>query len=152
VNRLIPVKTNNNTLKNKTNAFTIPLIFVNFNKTKVITVTEIAKTVRNPVFIPKIKNIDDANSPGPFADKFVKSIFSGDAKRGTLKMAFIKNNTNNEIDTVFRWFCKRGNLVKMARPKMIPWNNPIHKAPKTAVNEKIGSWNISTNNGINAIM
>ena len=152
MNRLIPVKTNNNTLKNKTNDFTIPLIFVNFNKTKVITVTEIAKTVRKPVFIPKIKKIDDANSPGPFADKFVKSIFSGDAKRGTLKMVFIKNNTNNEIDTVFRWFCKRGNLVRMARPKIIPWNNPIHKALKTAVNEKIGSWNTSTKNGINAIM
>ena len=65
MNLLIPVKTNNNTLKNKTNDFTIPLIFVNFNKTKVITVTEIAKTVRKPVFIPKIKNIDDVNSPGP---------------------------------------------------------------------------------------
>jgi len=152
VNRLIPVKTNNNTLKNKTKDFTIPLIFVNFNKTKVITVTEIAKTVRKPVFIPKIKKIEDVNSTGPFADKFVKSIFSGDAKRGTLKIALIKNNTNNEIDTVFRWFCKRGNLVKIARPKITPCNNPITKALKTAINEKIGSWNTSTKNGINAIM
>ena len=151
MNRLIPVNTNNNTLKNKTNNFTIPRIFVNFNKTKVITVTEMAKTVRNPVFIPKIKKIEDATSVGPFADKFVKSIFSGDAKRGTLKIAFIKNNTNREIDTVFRWFCKRGNLVKIARPKIIPCNNPIPKAPKTAIIEKIGSWNTSTKNGINAI-
>ncbi len=151
MNRLIPVNINNNALKNKTNDFTIPLIFVNFNKTKVITVTEIAKTVRNPVFIPKIKKIEDVSSTGPFADKFVKSIFSGDAKRGTLKTAFIKNNTNSEMDTVFRWFCKRGNLVKIARPKMIPCNIPITNAPNTAIIEKIGSWNISTKNGINAI-
>ena len=72
MNRLIPVKTNNNTLKNKTNAFTIPLIFVNSNKTKVITVTEIDTNVRNPVFIPQIKKIDDANSHGQLPNKFRK--------------------------------------------------------------------------------
>ena len=58
MNRLIPVKNNNNTLKNKTNDFTIPRIFVNFNKTKVITVTEIAKTVKNQYTFQKSKRLN----------------------------------------------------------------------------------------------
>ena len=37
----------------------------------------------------------------PFVNKLERSIFSGDAKRGTLKIAFIKNITNRGyIDTV----------------------------------------------------
>jgi len=66
-----------------------------------MTVKEIASTVRNPVFIPKIKKSVDANSPGLLADKFESSIFSGDANRGTLKSAFAKNMTNRVMDTVF---------------------------------------------------
>ena len=73
---------------------------MNFSRTKVITVTEIASTVRNPVFIPNIKNRTDAASVEPFVNKLERSIFSGDAKRGTLKIAFIKNITNRDTDTV----------------------------------------------------
>ena len=150
VNRLIPVKINNKELKKKTNNFTTPLRFVNFKITKVITVTEIAKTVRNPVFIPKIRNNTDAISAGLPADRLESWIFSGDANLGTLRIAFAKNKTNKVIDTVFRWFCSRGNLTRIARPKIIPWNNPTPNAPITARTEKIGSWNTSTRNGISA--
>ena len=69
--------------------------FVNFKITKVITIIEIANTVRNPVFIPKIRNTEETTSPGLATDKFVKSIFSGDWKRGTLRTAFTKNKPNN---------------------------------------------------------
>ncbi|MFB5633024.1 MAG: hypothetical protein ACE5Q9_06835 [Nitrosopumilus sp.] len=102
VNRLIPVKISNKELKKKTNSFTIPFRFVNFRMTKVITVTEIANTVRKPVFIPKIRNSIDANSAGLPADKLEMSIFSGEANLGTLRIAFAKNKTNKVIDTVFR--------------------------------------------------
>lgn len=66
-------------------------MYVNFKRMKVITVTEIANTVRNPVFIPKIKKRMEVISPGLPADKLKRSIFSGEAKRGTLKTAFAKN-------------------------------------------------------------
>ena len=102
MNLLIPVKINNKELKKKTNNFTTPLRLVNFKITKVITVTEIANTVRKPVFIPKIKNSTDANSAGLPADKLENSIFSGDANLGTLRIAFAKNKTKRVIDTVFR--------------------------------------------------
>jgi len=62
-------------------------------------VIEIASTVRNPVFIPKIKKRSEATSPGLPADKFDRSIFSVDAKRGTLKIAFTKNMIKREMDT-----------------------------------------------------
>jgi len=101
VNLLIAVNISNMALEKKTNNFTIPCRFVNFKRTKVITVTEIARTVRNPVFIPKIKNRIETASLVLLADKLERSIFSGDAKRGTLKRAFIKNMTNKETDTVF---------------------------------------------------
>ena len=120
MNLLMAVNINKRALKKKTNDFAILLRLVNFKRTKVITVTEIARTVRNPVFIPKIKKRTETNSPGPLADKFERSIFSGDAKRGTLKIPFIKNMTNREMDTVFTRFCRRGNLTRIARPKMIP--------------------------------
>jgi hypothetical protein len=93
---------------------------VNFNTTKLMTVTEIANTVRNPVFIPKIKKSPDTISPGLFADKFDRLIFSGEAKRGTLRIAFIKNKPNIVKDTVLTRFCKRGNLTSMALPRIIP--------------------------------
>ena len=150
MNLLIPVRINSRELKKKTNNFTIPWRFVNFKSTNVITVTEIAKTVRNPVFIPKIRNNADASSAGLPADKLENSIFSGDANLGTLRIAFAKNKTNKVTDTVFRWFCNRGNLTRMARPKIIPWNNPTPNAPITARIEKTGSWNTSTRNGIKA--
>ena len=79
MNLLIPVKINNKELKKKTNNFMIPRRFVNFKITKVITVTDIANTVRKPVFIPKIRNNKDASSAGLPADKLESSIFSGDA-------------------------------------------------------------------------
>ncbi|EIJ66999.1 hypothetical protein BD31_I1449 [Candidatus Nitrosopumilus salaria BD31] len=93
---------------------------VNFKTTKLITVTDIANTVRNPVFIPKIKKSVETISLGLFADKFERSIFSGDANRGTLRIAFIKNKINKVTDTVLRRFCKRGNLTRIALPKIIP--------------------------------
>jgi len=62
VNLLRPVNNKRSKLKKKTNAFAIPWIFVYFKRTKVITVTEIASTVRNPVFIPKIKKSEEATS------------------------------------------------------------------------------------------
>ena len=101
VNLLMAVNISNIALEKKTNDFTIPFRFVNFKRTKVITVTEIARTVRNPVFIPKIKNKIETASPVLLADKLERSIFSGEAKRGTLKRALIKNIINKEIDTVF---------------------------------------------------
>ena len=100
MNLLTAVSISRRALKKKTNPFVIPLRFVNFNTTKLITVTEIANTVKNPVFIPKIINREDMNSPGLAADKFDRLIFSGEAKRGTLKIAFIKNKTNIVTDTV----------------------------------------------------
>ncbi len=101
VNLLTAVNTNKRALKKKTNALDIPLREVNFNTTKLVTVTEIANTVKNPVFIPKIKKRAEATSPGLFADKLERLTFSEEAKRGTLKIAFIKNKTNMETDTVF---------------------------------------------------
>lgn len=101
VNLLSAVSTSKSTLKKKTNPFVIPLMFVNFKRTNVITVTDIASIVRNPVFIPKIKKSRETISPELFAGKLERSIFSGEAKRGTLKIAFAKNKTNKEIDTVF---------------------------------------------------
>lgn len=89
-------------LKKKTKPFVKPCKFINFKRTKVITVMEMARTVRNPVFIPKIRNIVDAISDGFAADKLDKVIFSVDAKRGTLRIAFIKNKINKVTDTVFK--------------------------------------------------
>jgi hypothetical protein len=62
---------------------------------------EIANTVRKPVFIPKIRNIEETTSPGFATDMLVRSIFSGDWKRGTLRIALIKNKTNKVTETVF---------------------------------------------------
>jgi hypothetical protein len=100
VNLLIPVIISKRELKKKTNNFSIPCMLVNLSNTKVITVTDMAITVRKPVFIPKIRNSIEITSVGLVADKFESSIFSGEAKRGTLKIAFIKNIVNKEIDTV----------------------------------------------------
>tara|TARA_B110000014_G_C19598889_1_gene317571 strand:+ start:187 stop:441 length:255 start_codon:yes stop_codon:yes gene_type:complete len=78
VNRLNAVKSSSKILKKKTNPLTIPCKLVNFKITNVITIIEIANTVRNPVFIPKTKKIEEMTSPGLPTDKFVRSIFSGD--------------------------------------------------------------------------
>ena len=78
MNRLKAVKISSRALKKKTNAFTIPCISVNFKTTKVMTIIEIANTVRNPVFIPKIKNTEEIISPLLATDKLVRSIFVGD--------------------------------------------------------------------------
>ena len=84
-------------------------------------VTEIAKTARNPVFIPKIRKSNEAISPLLVACEIEeKSIFSGDANRGTLRIAFAKNKTKRETDTFFTFFCNLGNLIKIALPKNIP--------------------------------
>lgn len=101
MNLLTAVNIKINALKKKTNPLVTPSRFVNFKTTKLITVTEIANTVRNPVFTPNIKKSDDASSPGLFADKLDMIIFSGEANRGTLNRAFIKNKINIVIDTVF---------------------------------------------------
>ena len=140
MNLLIPVNTKISRLKKKTKPLEIPLMLVSFNKTNVIMVTEIANTAKNPVLIPKIRKIIDATSPLLVAWEIdEKSIFSGDANRGTLKSAFARNNTNSEIETFLTLFCSLGNRTRIALPKIIPCNNPIPKAPKTAIREKIGS-------------
>ncbi len=100
VNLLTAVRINKRALKKKTNDFVIPLREVNFSITNVITVTEIANTVRNPVFIPKIKKSPEAISPGLLTDKSERMIFSDEANLGTLKTAFIRNKTNIVTDTV----------------------------------------------------
>lgn len=102
VNLLIPVSAKINALKKKTNHFTAPCMCVNFSKTNVIMVIEIASTVKNPVFTPKRRKSNEANSPGlPVWSIADSSIFSEDAKRGTLRRALIKNSTKRETDTVF---------------------------------------------------
>ena len=70
MNLLKAVKISKRALKKKTNPFTIPCKFVNFKITKVITIIEMPRTVRNPVFIPKIKNTEEITSPGLATDKF----------------------------------------------------------------------------------
>ena len=120
MNLLTAVKISNKVLKKKTKIFEIPFKEVNFKTTKLITVTDIANTLRNPVFMPKIKNKADIISLRLFAGKFERTIFSGDANLGTLRMAFIKNNINKVTDTFLRWFCKRGNLTRIDLPKIIP--------------------------------
>jgi hypothetical protein len=75
----------------------------------------------------------------------------GDWKRGTLRTAFIKNKKNNVKDTVFRWFCRRGNLWRIALPRMIPWDNPIPNVVKITINWITGSLKLSTSIGNNAI-
>ena len=84
-------------------------------------VTEIAKTARNPVFIPKIRKSNEAISPLLVACEIEeKSIFSGDANLGTLRIAFAKNKTNRETETFFTLFCSLGNLIKIALPNIMP--------------------------------
>ena len=150
VNLLRAVKASSKELKKKTNPLAIPWRCVNFNKTKVITVIDIASTVRNPVLIPNIKKIKEANSWELVEARLDRSIFSGDAKRGTLSTAFIKNKMNREKDTVFAWFWSLGNLTSIALPNTIPWNNPIAKALVTKMIENIGSWKTLTRNGMSA--
>ena len=133
VNLLIAVSIKISALKKKTKPLVIPLRRVNFKTTKLITVTEIASTVRKPVFIPKIKKSEEVSSAGVFADKLDKVTFSGEANLGTLKIAFIKNKANIVKETVLTRFCKRGNRTRIALPKTIPWNNPMPKALKTAI-------------------
>jgi hypothetical protein len=102
-------------------------------------VTEIANTAKKPVFTPNIRKIIDATSVVLAAwESDEKSIFSGDAKRGTLKIALKRNNTNKETETFLTLFCSLGNLTNMALPKIIPCNNPIPKAAKIPIIEKIG--------------
>ena len=141
MNRLMPVNNKISKLKNKTKTLVAPWIGANFNKTKVITVTEIARTTKNPTFIPNTRKSSEVISPGSFAWKILEiSILSGDAKRGTLKMAFARNRKNKEIETVFTWFCSRGNRNSIARPKIMPWKIPIPNADTIAATENIGFW------------
>ena len=137
--RLITVRINNNAVKKKTKDFVIPRICVNLSKTKVMTVTEMAKIVRNPVFMPKIRKRTEKKSPEPEEDRLSKLIFSGEAKRGTLNIAFAKKSANKVNETVLRWFCSFGNRIRIARPIMIPWKMPIPNDAKTTIKEKIGS-------------
>ena len=60
-----------------------------------MTVTEIASTAKNPAFIPNIRKNNDSTSPGLLTCEILeRSILSGDAKRGTLKIAFTRNKKN----------------------------------------------------------
>lgn len=153
MNLLNPVNNKISRLKKKTNHFEIPCMWVSFSKTKVMIVTDIANTAKNPVLIPSIRKIIDAASPVLVAWEIdEKSIFSGDAKRGTLKMAFARNIINKEIETFFTLFCNLGKRTRIARPKIIPCNNPIAKAPEIAIRENVGSWNRSTRDEIKAIV
>jgi len=101
VNLLTAVNIKINALKKKTNPLVSTLRFVNFKTTKLITVTEIANTVRNSVFTPNIKKMKDVSSLGLFTDKLDMIIFLGEANLGTLNRAFIKNKINIVTDTVF---------------------------------------------------
>lgn len=122
-----------------------PWIGANFNNTKVITVTEIASTAKNPTFNPNTRKIREIISPELLAWKIlVRSIFSVDANLGTLKIAFARNKKNKEIETVLTWFWRRGNRKSMARPKIIPWKIPIPNALTIAATENIGFWKNST--------
>lgn len=123
-----------------------------FNSTSVIIVTDTAKTAKNPVFMPKIVKIIDIRSPEFVASKMVENvIFSGEANLGTLRIAFIKNKTNREIETIFAWFWSRGNLISMAFPRIIPCRIPMPNAASTALIENTGSEKTSTRNGASAI-
>ena len=150
MNLLNAVNTNNKLLKKKTNPLTIPCKFVNFKITKVITMIEKARIVKNPVFIPKIMKTVETKSLGLAIAKFVRSIFSGDWNLGTLRIVLIKNKMNNDIETVFRWFCSRGNLMRIALPKKIPWDKPIPNVPKITSNWMKGSLKFSARKGIRA--
>ena len=100
MNLLTAVRISKRALKKNTNALVIPCSDVNLSTTKLVTVTEIANTVRNPVFMPKIKKRAAATSPGLLADKLERLTFSEEANLGTLKIAFIRNKINMVIDTV----------------------------------------------------
>lgn len=148
MNRPMPVSSKISKLKNKTKILVAPWIGANFNNTNVITVTEIASTAKNPTFMPNTRKSSDIISPESFAWKMLEmSIFSVDAKRGTLNIAFARNKKNREIETVFTWFCRRGNRKSMALPKIIPWKIPIPNALTIATTENIGFWNNSTKYG-----
>lgn len=144
VNLLNPVKINISRLKNSTNPFDRPLRCVSLSKTIVIMVTEIAKTATNPVLTPKIKKSNDAISPLLVALEIEeRSIFSGEANLGTLRIALAKNKTKSEMETFFTLFCNLGNRTNIARPKIIPCSNPIANAPKTKMKENTGCKKIS---------
>ena len=153
MNLLRPVNSKIRKLKKKTKILATPWIWVNFSSTNVIMVTEIASTAKNPAFNPNTRKIKDANSTGLPDWKILEIlIFSGDAKRGTLKIAFTRNKKNKDTETVFTWFCKRGNRKSIALPKTIPWKIPIPNALKIAITENTGSWKTPTKNEINAIL
>ncbi len=107
-----------------------------------------ARTAKNPTFNPNTRKIREVISPGLFAWKMLEiSIFSVDANLGTLKMAFARNKKNKETETVFTWFCRRGNRKRIAFPKIIPWKIPIPNALTIATTENIGFWKTSTKYG-----
>ena len=95
--------------------------------------------------------IDNELSKVNIKRNFVDGIRVTDTKTIEVVSETLNNIVNKEIDTVLTWFWRRGNLTRIARPRIIPWNNPIPKADKTNSNENIGSWKISTRNEINAI-
>ena len=99
------------------------------------------------VIAPKIFSVLKEEDAG----KFVRSIFSGDWNLGTLRIVLIKNKINNDIETVLRWFCNRGNLMRIALPKKIPWDKPIPNVPKITNNWIKGSLKFSARKGISAI-
>ena len=67
-----------------------------------MTVTEIASTAKNPALTPNTRKTNDPNSPEVLASKTLdRSIFAGDAKRGTLKIAFARNRKNKDTETIF---------------------------------------------------
>jgi hypothetical protein len=67
-----------------------------------MTVIEIASTAKKPAFIPNTRKSNDDNSSGlPDSKILERLIFSGDAKRGTLNIAFTRNKKNKDIETVF---------------------------------------------------
>jgi len=67
VNRLIPVNSKISKLKNKTKILVAPRIGANFSNTNVITVTEIARTAKNPTFMPNTRKSSEVISPESFA-------------------------------------------------------------------------------------
>lgn len=102
MNLLRPVNSKISRLKKKTKILVAPWIGANFKSTNVITVTEIASTAKNPAFIPNTRKSKEVTSTGLSVAKMLeRSIFSEDAKRGTLKIAFTRNKKNKDTETVF---------------------------------------------------
>jgi len=89
--------------------------------------TKVAITTPRPAFNPS--NDITKESPSSAVCGIVNSeteIFSGIANFITFAIAFIENIINRIIETILACLFKLGNLFLIPRPKIAPWNNPMH--------------------------